>query len=108
MTKTERRDCERYDFELPVQATWKDADGNIKKETGITKDVSSSGAFMMCKNLIDKDCEIDFQIDLPVFVENAKSRIMASGKIVRNAGMTHSEKCYGHGIVFENYSFTRV
>ncbi len=108
MMEIERRDCERYDFELPVHATWKDADGNIKKETGITRDISSSGVFMTCKNFIDRECKIDLQIELPVFVENAKSRIMARGKVVRNLGMTHSEKCYGYGIVFENYSFTRV
>ena len=108
MIKTERRDCERYVFELSVHAAWKDADGNIKKETGITRDISSSGVFMIFKNLIDRGREIDFRIDLPVFVENAKSRVMARGKIVRNAGMTHSDKYYGHGIMFENYSFTRV
>ena len=108
MIKTERRSCERYDFELSVHAAWKDADGNIKEETGITKDISSSGVFMVFKNLIDRGREIDFRIDLPVFVENAKSRIMASGKIVRNVSMTHSDTSYGYGIMFENYSFMRV
>ena len=108
MTKTEKRDCERYVFDLPVHAAWKDTDGNIKEETGITKDISSSGVFMVFKNLIDRGREIDFRIDLPVFVENAKSRIMARGRVVRNVSMTHSDKCYGHGIMFEDYSFTRV
>ena len=74
MTKTERRDCERYVFELPVHAMWKDAAGEAKKETGITRDISSSGVFMICKNLIDRECKIDLQIDLPSLAENANSR----------------------------------
>ena len=110
MTKVEKRDCERYVFELPVQASWKNAAGEVKKETGITKDVSSSGVFMVCKNLIDKDCEIDFQIDLPALTEDAaSSRVSARGKVVRNVSVTNPGTGYnGYGIMFENYSFNRV
>lgn len=35
MTKTERRDCERYVFDLPIHAMWKDAAGEVKEETGV-------------------------------------------------------------------------
>ena len=108
MIQAERRDCERYVFELPVHAMWKDAAGDIKEETGITKDISSAGAFMICKNPIDRDCEIDFQIDLPAIVENANSRVSARGKVVRNVSMTGSDKCYGYGIVFNNSKILRL
>ncbi len=108
MAKTERRDCERYIFDLPVHVMWKDAAGEVKEETGITKDISSSGVFMICKNPIDRECEIDFQIDLPSLTENANSRVSARGKVVRNISMTHSEKCYGYGIMFDKYKIVRL
>ena len=108
MTKTEKRNCERYVFDLPIQAAWKDAAGEAKKETGITRDISSSGVFMICKNLIDRECEIDLQIDLPSLAENANSRVSARGRVVRNVSMAHSDKCYGYGIVFNNYKILRL
>jgi hypothetical protein len=108
MTKTEKRNCERYVFDLPIQAAWKDAAGEVKKETGITRDISSSGVFMICKNPIDRDCEINFQIDLPSLADNANSRVSARGKVVRNISMTHSDKCYGYGIMFNNSKILRI
>ncbi len=108
MTKTERRDCERYVFDLPSQAAWKDAAGEVKKETGITRDISSSGVFMICGNLIDRECEIDFQIDLPALAENANSRVSARGRVVRNVSLTNSDTGYGHGIMFDNYKIFRL
>ena len=108
MTKTEKRDCERYVFDLPIQAAWKDAAGEVKKETGITRDISSSGVFMICRNLIDRDCEIDLQIDLPSLAENANSRVSARGRVVRNLSSTTPDTGYGHGIVFNNYKILRL
>ena len=108
MTKTERRDCERYVFDLPIHAAWKDAAGETKKETGSTRDISSSGVFMICKNLIDKGCEINLQIDLPALAKNAKSRLSVRGKVVRNISLTKPDTGYGHGIMFNNYKILRL
>ena len=108
MTKSERRDCERYVFDLPIHAAWKDAAGETKKETGSTRDISSSGVFIICKNLIDKGCEIDLQIDLPALAENAKSRLSVRGKVVRNISLTDPDTGYGHGIMFNNYKILRL
>ena len=108
MTETERRDCERYVFDLPIHAAWKDAAGETKKETGITRDISSSGVFMICKNLIDKGCEIDLKIDLPSLSKNAKSRVSVRGKVVRNVSLTSPDTGFGHGIMFNNYKILRL
>ncbi|MBW2739714.1 MAG: PilZ domain-containing protein [Deltaproteobacteria bacterium] len=108
MTKTERRDCERYVFDLSIYAAWKGAAVEVKKETGITRDISSSGVFMICKNLIDKGCEIDLQIDLPALAENARSRLSVRGKVVRNVSLTNPDTGYGHGIMFNNYKILRL
>jgi hypothetical protein len=108
MTKTERRDCERYLLDLPIHAMWKDTAGEIKEETGITRDIGSSGVFMICKNLIDRGCEIDLQIDLPSLAKNANSRVSARGSVVRNVSLTDSDTGYGHGIMFNNYKILRL
>ncbi len=108
MTKIERRDCERYVFELPVHARWKNVAGEVKEETGITRDISSSGVFMICKNFIDKGCEIDLQVDLPALVENAKSRVSVRGRVVRNVSFTNPDTGHGHGIMFNNYKILRL
>lgn len=108
MTKIERRDCERYVFDLPIHAAWKDAAGETKKETGSTRDISSSGVFIICKNLIDRGCEIDLQIDLPALAENAKSRVSVRGRVVRNVSLTDPDTGYGHGIMFNNYKILRL
>ena len=108
MTKIERRDCERYVFDLPFHAMWKDTAGEIKEESGITRDISSSGLFMLCKNLIDKGCEIDLQVDLPALAENAKSRVSVRGKVVRNVRLPNPDTGYGHGIIFNNYKILRL
>ncbi|MBU4491406.1 MAG: PilZ domain-containing protein [Euryarchaeota archaeon] len=110
MTKTERRDCERYVFELPIQIMWKDAAGKVKEETGISRDISSSGAFMICRDFIDVDseCGIDLQIDLPVVTKSSKSRVSAHGRVVRNVSLTNPDTGYGYGIIFDNYEILRL
>ncbi len=108
MIETERRDCERYVFDLPIQAMWKDAAGEVKEETGITRDISSAGVFMICKNLIDRKCEIELQIDLPALTEDAKSRVAACGRVVRNVSLTSPDTGYGHGIMFDKYKIIRL
>jgi hypothetical protein len=63
---------------------------------------------MICKNLIDKGCEINLQIDLPALAENAKSRLSVRGKVVRNISLTNSDTGYGHGIMFNNYKILKL
>jgi hypothetical protein len=111
MTKSERRDCERYAFDLPIHAAWKDAAEETKKETGITRNISSSGVFMICRNLIDKGCEIDLQIDLPALAENAAmSRVSARGRVVRKVSLINPDDTgyHGYGIMFDNYKILRL
>jgi hypothetical protein len=109
MTKTERRDCERYVFDLPIHAAWKGAAGKVKEEIGITRDISSSGTFMICSNLIDRECKIDFRVDLPVLVKDAaKSCILGRGKVVRKVSLANPDTGYGHGIMFDNYKILRL
>ena len=108
MNETEKRACERYDLKLPIQARWENGLGGVKEETGATKDISSSGAFMSCKTLIEDGREIDLQIDLPIVgTEATKGRVLARGRVVRNVRMTGSDMPCGHGIMFNNYSLLR-
>ncbi len=102
----ERRTCERYDLELPVNIKWKDSSGRIKEENSTCKNISSMGVYLDLNNLIKQGRGVDLWIDLSIAVENVKkSRVFASGKVVRN--VKKDEAVFGHGIKFTDYRFIR-
>jgi len=103
----ERRVCERYDLQLPVNIKWKDPSGKIKEEGSTCKNISSSGIYICLNNLIKEEGEVDIWIDLPIAVEDVKkSRVFAWGKVVRN--VKENEAVFGHGIKFIDYRFLRL
>ena len=102
----ERRTCERYDLELPVNIKWKDSFGRIKEESSACKNISSSGVYLGLSNLIKEGGEVDLWIDLSIAGENVKgSLVFALGKVVRN--VKEKKTFFGHGIKFTNYRFIR-
>ncbi len=102
----ERRSCERYDLELPVNIKWKDISGEIVEESNICKDISSSGMYMLLNNLIEKGSKVELLIDLPIAVEEVKSsRVFARGEVIRN--VEEREQVFGHGIKFIDYEFLK-
>lgn len=104
----ERRVCERYDLQLPVNIKWKDPSGKIKGEGSACKNISSSDIYIcLSNNLIKEGKEVNIWIDLPIAVEDVKkSRVFAWGKVVRN--VKENEAVFGHGIKFIDYRFLRL
>ena len=108
-SETERREYERYDLEFRVQVKWKDAFGNLKADSGTTKDISPSGAFIICNSPLDEGCQIDLEIDLPICVEGTnRSCVYASGKVVRRHPVNDRDSRYGHAIRFDSYCFSKI
>jgi hypothetical protein len=106
MPEPEKRDTERYGLELPIRVTWKDGAGQEQESTGITRDISSSGAYVVCDCPLEEGCRICLLIDFPIsFLGVKKSRVAARGRVVRDNIL--SNQAYGHGIVFDHFSFTR-
>jgi hypothetical protein len=109
MSNSEKRKHERYGLELPIIITWKDGSGHSRRATGTTSNISSSGAFIICDSPIGKGCAIDLQIDLPIAFQGfITSRISASARVVRGMMKHQPNGGYGHGIMFDHYSFTRL
>ena len=107
MACREKRGNERYGLELTSMVTWEDDNGNTRLMPGRIKNVSHTGAFMVCDSPIGEGRAIDVHIDLPFVAGNfIRSRIFASGRVVRDSSM--SEGLYGHGIKFDHLSFMQI
>lgn len=109
MSDREKRDNERYDLELPVTVRWKDTSGQTREALGTAKNISPLGAFLVCNSPIGEGCAIDLHFDDPVDLGGSiPSRISATGKVVRDVSGAGHAAVYGHGIVFDRFSFTRL
>lgn len=109
MNKRDERRDPREGLTLPVNITWQDPTGNQKQASGTTRNISSSGAFIVCDNLIGKDCEIRLAIDRPVaLAQSIRSLVSARGRVVRDVPDSCASTGYGHGIMFDYFTFTRL
>jgi len=109
MSHPEKRKNERYGLELPIRVKWKDKNGRTRQTTGATRDVSPSGALIVCESRIGEGCAIVLHFDLPIDLAGSiKSHISARAKVVRGAIESRPEAGYRHGITFDHFSFTRL
>ena len=109
MPEQEKRDNERHELELPIEVKWTDTSGGNREATGTTKNISPSGAFIVCDTPINADSSIDLHINLPVALGGfIKSHISASAKVVRDVAGPEPALAYGHGVRFNHFSFTRL
>jgi hypothetical protein len=107
MTSQDQRVDERYGLELTGMVKWEDDSGNTRLMPARIKNVCHAGAFMLCDSPIGEGRAIDVHIDLPFVMGNfIRSRIFASGRVVRDSFT--SEGLYGHGIKFDQVSFSRL
>ena len=110
MANQEKRKDERYGLELPIWIKWEDESGQTRQTTGTTKNVSPSGALVVCDSPIGEGCAVVLHFDLPIDLAGAiKSRISAKATVVRRGATgLRSEGAHGHGITFDHFSFTRL
>ena len=109
MSQQEKRDEQRHDLELPVKVRWKDTSGTTREATGTTKNISPSGAFIVCDTPINADAAIDLHINLPVALGGViKSNISANARVVRDVAGREPDLAYGHGVKFNHFSFERL
>jgi len=81
----------------------------MKESTGTTKNMSPSGACVVCDSPIGEGCAIDLHINIPVALGGSiLSRISAKGTVVRDVTEPGPTGGYGHGIMFDHLSFTRL
>ena len=108
MSERDNRDSHRFHLELPVRVRWKDLSGNRRETTGMTKNVSRSGAFIVCDTPMKEGCAVDFEVELPLpLAGTIKSRTSARGRVVRNSSQGGRAEGYEHGIRFDQFIFMR-
>jgi hypothetical protein len=109
MSDQDKRYKERYDLELPVMVRWKDGGGCTREAPGTARNISPSGAFLVCVRPIGKGCAVHLDFDDPLDLGGCiPSRISATGTVLRGAAGAERAESYGHGIVFERFSFARL
>jgi hypothetical protein len=109
MSDQEKRYKERYDLELPVMVSWKDRAGHTREAPGTARNISPSGAFLVCISPIGQGCAVILDFDDPLDLGGCiPSRISASGTVLRDTGEAEHAGGYGHGIMFDRFSFMRL
>ncbi|MBW1771176.1 MAG: hypothetical protein JRE24_11270 [Deltaproteobacteria bacterium] len=109
MSDREKRCEERYDLELPVMVKWQDGGGRTREAPGTARNISPLGAFLVCVSPIGQGCAVDLDFDDPLDLGGCiPSRISATATVLRDAGQAEHVEGYGHGIMFERFSFTRL
>jgi hypothetical protein len=108
MPDREKRYQERYDLELPVMVTWKDAWGRTREAPATARNISPSGAFLVCENPITKGRAVDLRFGDPLDIGgHIPSRISARATVIRDSVGAEQAGGYGHGIKFNHFGFSR-
>jgi hypothetical protein len=81
---SERRVNRRYQMELPLRVTWRDADGKSCEAVGMAKDISRNGIFFIIPEMIRADEPVQLELVLPdEITHRGELRIKLSARPVR-------------------------
>jgi PilZ domain len=97
----EKRDIKRLPLNLPIVV--RNLDGGSGELRGVTRDVSSRGAFVYLRSDANEGAHIEFLMTLPTEVTLAEPiRVLCSGRVVR---VEQSAPRPGIAVAIENYNF---
>lgn len=84
-TETERRRARRFALELPVLFRWVNDGHTACEATGVCRDISTSGVFVIaCSATPAVSCRLDLVVLLPPFNPRAPAlRLCSSGSVIR-------------------------
>lgn len=77
----DRRSHLRFDLRAPVAYTWKDQEG-IRQNSGITRDVSQNGLFIIAHSAPPMGASIRFEVSFS-YRDQSQIKMRAKAKIVR-------------------------
>jgi hypothetical protein len=82
----ERRADHRYHVELPLRATWRDANGKSCEADGLAKDISRTGIFFVVPTMISANEPVQLELVLPdEITHRGEQRIKFVARPVRQA-----------------------
>jgi hypothetical protein len=79
----ERREHKRHDLAAPVKFSWELADGTVSEGTGITRDLSAGGLFVMADDPPPAGATVQFEVDLETGRLGSGVNIRAKGQVIR-------------------------
>jgi PilZ domain. len=75
----ERRQGERYVISMPIRVKWKDDDGNLIVEEGLTENVGTQGTLIYLPRNLPK---VGAKVDLTV-TEKANDEVTVTAQVIR-------------------------
>jgi hypothetical protein len=77
------RKYHRYQLEVPVIFSWKDANKVRREQAGLTRDISLGGAFVVATTAPPLDASVKLKGFLPPGGKALPARIFGQGQVVR-------------------------
>jgi hypothetical protein len=71
----EKRTSVRYTLRSPVTLRWVDQSGAEQEDVGRTRDISVSGAFVVCHTPLPVGAQVSLEVHLPPFERNTSQRL---------------------------------
>jgi len=97
----EKRDIKRFSLNLPIVV--RRLGGDLGELRGVTRDVSSRGAFVYLQSDASEGTTIEFLMTLPTEITLAEPiHVLCSGKVVR---VEQSSARPGLAVAIESYDF---
>jgi len=78
----DRRERRRFDVSAAVTYTWTDSDATQHRATGVTRDVSESGVFIVADTVPPVGAALHFEVSLS-FRDESQIEMRAQGKVLR-------------------------
>src|ERR1700688_1423790 len=79
----ERRRHQRHDLGAPVKFDWELSDGTRRQGSGVTRDLSAGGLFVMTDDLPPVGTTVQFEVDLDTSRLDSAVNVRAKGQVNR-------------------------
>lgn len=101
----ENRKFARYQLDLPVTFSWKDAAGRSRSGSGVIRDISAGGVFILAGTSPPDGSAIRYETVLPQLEEVFSSlRMEVEGRVLRTEGPPEGKEISGFAAVCENFA----
>ncbi len=101
----ENRKFARYQLDLPVTFSWKDAEGRSRSGSGVIRDISAGGVFILAGASPPDGSAIRYETVLPQLEELFPSlRMEVEGRVLRAEGTAEEKEFSGFAAVCEKFS----
>ena len=103
----EHRKYNRYRLEAPVIFWWRDGGHTLHKGVGLTRVLSTHGAFVLTATPPPVKANIDLKVFLPRIGAGVPMRFEGQGKVVRVEGVKHPVARAGFAVAAKAFALRK-